>query len=55
MPDERVETAIIKWAPRFTSQGVDDNDFFSPPRAFINGRNGAASGLRLVMFIMSLQ
>lgn len=28
MPDERVETAIKNWAPRFTSQGVDYNDFF---------------------------
>jgi dipeptidyl aminopeptidase/acylaminoacyl peptidase len=28
MPDERVEAAIKNWAPRFTSQGVDDNDFY---------------------------
>ena len=28
MPDERVEAAIKNWAPRFTSQGVDYNDFF---------------------------
>ena len=28
MPDERVEAAIRNWAPRFTSQGVDYNDFF---------------------------
>src|SRR5574339_919535 len=26
--DERVEAAIKNWAPRFTSQGVDYNDFF---------------------------
>ncbi len=29
MADERVETAIRNWAPRFTSQGVDYNDFVS--------------------------
>ena len=28
MPEERVEAAIKNWAPRFTSQGVDYNDFF---------------------------
>jgi len=28
MPDERVQAAISNWAPRFTSQGVDYNDFF---------------------------
>jgi len=28
MPDERVEAAIKNWAPRFTSQGVDYNDFY---------------------------
>jgi dipeptidyl aminopeptidase/acylaminoacyl peptidase len=28
MTDERVEAAIKNWAPRFTSQGVDYNDFF---------------------------
>jgi 2,6-dihydroxypseudooxynicotine hydrolase len=28
MPDERVEAAIKNWAPRFTAQGVDYNDFF---------------------------
>jgi dipeptidyl aminopeptidase/acylaminoacyl peptidase len=28
MIDERVEAAIKNWAPRFTSQGVDYNDFF---------------------------
>ncbi len=28
MTDERVEVAIKNWAPRFTSQGVDYNDFF---------------------------
>lgn len=27
MPDARVEAAIKNWAPRFTSQGVDYNDF----------------------------
>jgi pimeloyl-ACP methyl ester carboxylesterase len=27
MPDARVEAAIKNWAPRFTSQGVDCNDF----------------------------
>lgn len=27
MPDERIEAAIAHWAPRFTSQGVDPNDF----------------------------
>ncbi len=27
MPDERVSAAIAHWAPRFTSQGVDMNDF----------------------------
>ncbi len=26
-PDERVQSAILNWAPRFTSQGVDYNDF----------------------------
>lgn len=28
MPDSRVQAAIDNWAPRFTSQGVDYNDFF---------------------------
>ena len=28
MPDERVQTAIANWAPRFITQGVDHNDFF---------------------------
>ena len=28
MSDERVEAAIKNWAPRFTSQGLDYNDFF---------------------------
>src|SRR5574342_750095 len=28
MPDERVQAAIANWAPRFTSQGVDYNDFY---------------------------
>ncbi|HSP73008.1 MAG TPA: alpha/beta fold hydrolase [Gaiellaceae bacterium] len=27
MPDERIEAALAHWAPRFTSQGVDMNDF----------------------------
>ena len=27
MPDARVTAAITNWAPRFTSQGVDYNDF----------------------------
>ena len=27
MPDARVQAAIDNWAPRFTSQGVDGNDF----------------------------
>jgi len=27
VPDERIEAAIANWAPRFTSQGVDPNDF----------------------------
>lgn len=27
MPDQRVQAAITNWAPRFTSQGVDYNDF----------------------------
>ena len=27
MPDERIESATAHWAPRFTSQGVDPNDF----------------------------
>jgi 2,6-dihydroxypseudooxynicotine hydrolase len=27
MPDERVQAAINNWGPRFTSQGVDYNDF----------------------------
>jgi pimeloyl-ACP methyl ester carboxylesterase len=27
VPDERVQAAINNWAPRFTSQGVDYNDF----------------------------
>ena len=29
MPDERVQAAIRNWGPRFISQGVDYNDFFS--------------------------
>ncbi len=28
MPDDKVKVAIDNWAPRFTSQGVDYNDFF---------------------------
>lgn len=27
MPDQRVQVAIANWAPRFTAQGVDPNDF----------------------------
>lgn len=27
MPDERIEAATAHWAPRFTTQGVDPNDF----------------------------
>jgi 2,6-dihydroxypseudooxynicotine hydrolase len=27
MPDERIASAVAHWAPRFTSQGVDANDF----------------------------
>jgi pimeloyl-ACP methyl ester carboxylesterase len=27
VPDARVEAAIANWAPRFTTQGVDSNDF----------------------------
>jgi 2,6-dihydroxypseudooxynicotine hydrolase len=27
VPDERIEAAVANWAPRFTSQGVDPNDF----------------------------
>jgi dipeptidyl aminopeptidase/acylaminoacyl peptidase len=27
MPDERVQAAVHNWAPRFTTQGVDYNDF----------------------------
>ncbi len=33
MPDARVEAAIANWAPRFTSQGVDYNNFVSTTRA----------------------
>jgi 2,6-dihydroxypseudooxynicotine hydrolase len=32
MPDVRVQTAIDNWAPRFTAQGVDPNDFASTTR-----------------------
>ncbi len=28
MPDEKVQAAVNNWAPRFTAQGVDYNDFF---------------------------
>jgi hypothetical protein len=28
MPDEKVQSAIANWAPRFITQGVDYNDFF---------------------------
>src|SRR2546428_611487 len=27
LPDERIDAAIAHWGPRFTSQGVDPNDF----------------------------
>jgi dipeptidyl aminopeptidase/acylaminoacyl peptidase len=27
MPDERIQAAVANWAPRFTAQGVDPNDF----------------------------
>jgi 2,6-dihydroxypseudooxynicotine hydrolase len=27
VPDARIEAAIANWAPRFTAQGVDPNDF----------------------------
>ncbi len=27
MPDKKIESAVLNWAPRFTSQGVDYNDF----------------------------
>jgi len=33
MPDARVQAAIDNWAPRFTSQGVDYNDFVRTTRA----------------------
>ncbi|MDH5507378.1 MAG: alpha/beta fold hydrolase [Anaerolineae bacterium] len=29
MPDNKVQAAIANWAPRFTSQGVDYNDFIA--------------------------
>lgn len=29
MPDARIEAAVANWGPRFTSQGVDPNDFAS--------------------------
>lgn len=32
MPDARIEAAIANWAPRFTAQGVDPNDFASVTR-----------------------
>jgi 2,6-dihydroxypseudooxynicotine hydrolase len=32
MPDARVQAAIDNWAPRFTSQGVDYNDFVRTTR-----------------------
>ena len=32
MPDARVQAAITNWAPRFTSQGVDYNDFVRTTR-----------------------
>ncbi|MBE7555799.1 MAG: alpha/beta fold hydrolase [Anaerolineales bacterium] len=33
MPDARVQAAIDNWAPRFTTQGVDYNDFARTTRA----------------------
>ncbi|MFQ5611086.1 MAG: alpha/beta hydrolase family protein [Anaerolineae bacterium] len=33
MPDAKVQAAIDNWAPRFTSQGVDYNDFTRTTRA----------------------
>jgi len=45
MPDERVQSAIINWAPRFTSQGVDYNDFQrTTARISRNGMIGAGNG-----------
>lgn len=32
MPDERIQAAIAHWAPRFTAQGVDYNDFLRTTR-----------------------
>ncbi len=32
MPDEKVQAAIQNWAPRFTTQGVDYNDFITTTR-----------------------
>src|SRR5574338_1297753 len=36
MTDERVQAAINNWAPRFTSQGVDYNDFVRTTRRIEN-------------------
>ena len=32
MPDQKVQAAVANWAPRFTSQGVDYNDFVATTR-----------------------
>jgi hypothetical protein len=37
MPDSRVQAAIDNWGPRFTSQGVDYNDFIRTTRAIERG------------------
>ena len=42
MPDERVAAAIAHWAPRFTSQGVDMNDFQRVTGALPQSRLGVA-------------
>ena len=36
MPDARVQAAIANWAPRFTTQGVDYNDFVRTTRGLEN-------------------
>lgn len=33
MPDARIDAAVANWGPRFTSQGVDPNDFASITRS----------------------
>ena len=35
-PDARVQAAIANWAPRFTSQGVDYNDFVGTARDLVH-------------------